>query len=314
MADTTGGADVRVLVIGGWGRCGSTLLDMLLGQLDGFVSAGEIRELWLRGCVEDRPCGCGEKFSSCPFWTEVGERAYGGWDRLDLETVMRVRYGWDRVWGMPRLVWSRDHGSHSADLAVYTDALRRLLAAISAASGGSVVIDSSKLPTHTVMLQQLPGLDLRMLHLVRDSRGVAYSNQKHENKVATDDGSTTPPRYGASTSALRYDLYNGLTSALGRNADLPYLRLRYEDLTADPERRIREILRHAGVDADRDLPYLHEGSADLRPNHLVDGNPVRFAKGPVRIRLDDEWQRSLSRRDRRTVTALTLPLLRAYDY
>ena len=61
-ADDDGGEGTRtrVLVVGGWGRCGSTLLDMLLGQIDGFVSAGEVRELWLRGCVEDRPCGCGD--------------------------------------------------------------------------------------------------------------------------------------------------------------------------------------------------------------------------------------------------------------
>ena len=65
-------------MIGGWGRCGSTLVDMMLGQLPGFVSAGEVRELWLRGILENRPCGCGVPFRSCPFWTKVGDEAFPG--------------------------------------------------------------------------------------------------------------------------------------------------------------------------------------------------------------------------------------------
>jgi len=32
----------RVLYIAGWGRSGSTILDNVLGQVDGFFSAGEL--------------------------------------------------------------------------------------------------------------------------------------------------------------------------------------------------------------------------------------------------------------------------------
>ena len=116
----------RVLVIGGWGRCGSTLLDMMLGQVPGVVSGGEIREIWLRGCVEDRPCGCGKSFHTCPFWTAVGEDAYGGWDRLDLERVLHVRYTVDRAWGAPQLLLGDAHPrSRSEDRTVYLSALWR---------------------------------------------------------------------------------------------------------------------------------------------------------------------------------------------
>ncbi len=36
----------RVLFIAGPGRSGSTLLDLLLGQIDGFTSTGELRLIW----------------------------------------------------------------------------------------------------------------------------------------------------------------------------------------------------------------------------------------------------------------------------
>ena len=75
----------RVLFIGGWGRSGSTLLDRVLGHVPGVVSLGEVREIWVRGVIEDRPCGCDRPFSECPFWTEVGDRAWGGWRSFDVD-------------------------------------------------------------------------------------------------------------------------------------------------------------------------------------------------------------------------------------
>ncbi|GFJ89664.1 hypothetical protein [Phytohabitans rumicis] len=42
-------------------------------------------------------------------------------------------------------------------------------------SGASVVIDSSKHSALAHCLRWVPGLDLRVVHVVRDARGVAYS-------------------------------------------------------------------------------------------------------------------------------------------
>ena len=60
-----------MVYIAGSGRSGSTILDNILGQIGGWASAGELRFLWERGVLGDRLCGCGERFSVCPFWTQV---------------------------------------------------------------------------------------------------------------------------------------------------------------------------------------------------------------------------------------------------
>jgi hypothetical protein len=303
----------RVLVIGGWGRCGSTLLDMMLGQIDGFFSAGELRELWLRGCVENRPCGCGAPFQQCALWSQVGVEAFGGWDRLDLDMVMRVRYRLDRAWGLPRLAVSRHGGPAGNDLDRYVAVLERLLTAIAEVSAAKVVIDSSKLPTHTLLLARADRLDLRMVHLVRDSRGVAFSNRKHVVKSVTSGEPTQLPRYGSLASATRYNVYNGANTLLvGRRVTA--MRLRYEDLVEDPERRLLQVARHATDGEEPDVSFVSGGHAVLAPNHLVDGNPVRFAQGPLRLTIDDAWRRDLGARERRAMTALTYPLLRSYGY
>jgi hypothetical protein len=52
----------------------------------------------------------------------------------------------------------------------------------------------------------------------------------------------------------------------------------------------------------------------LERNHTAEGNPMRFVSGELELRADDAWHRQMPSRDRRVVTALTLPLLAAYGY
>lgn len=311
-------ATTTVLDIGGWGRCGSTLLDMMLGQIDGFVSAGEVRELWLRGCAEDRPCGCGSPFSRCEFWRQVGQEAFGGWDRLDLTTMLRVRYRRDRTWALPALL-ARRRGELDDDLRHYVDALARLLRSIAVVAGARVVVDSSKLPTHTLLLHRATDLDVRLVHLVRDSRGVAHSVHKQVVKTVSEGEPTLLPRHGSVTCALRYDLYNGahhVLAARERREGRTMLRVRYEDLVEDPARWLLDVARHADPTVGPELPFLDRGTREvsLAPSHLVDGNPVRFVQGPVPLREDGAWRSSLRAGERRLVTALTLPLVARYGY
>ena len=314
-------APVPVLFIAGWGRSGSTLLARLLGQVPGVFSAGELRDVWLRGAIEDRLCGCGETFRACALWREVGERAFGGWDRLDVAEVQRLRVRLDRPWLPPRLLGSRFAPALDAELLHYRDHLSALYRAIADVTGARVIVDSSKIPTYAMLLRGLPGVDLRVLHLVRDSRGVVFSWQKRVRRtdgadaVGSDAGGDDEMfRYGAASASLRYAYYNGLTHAL-RAGRVPYRFLRYEDLLAAPERRVRDALAFAGRPAEEsELGFLGESHAELEPNHTVDGNPMRLQQGPVMLKVDDAWRREMGPVDRALVSALTAPLLAAYGY
>lgn len=280
----------------------------MLGQVPGLVSVGELRELWQRGLVENRPCGCGAAFRDCPFWTEVGHRAFGGWSTLDLDEVLRLRYSLDRGWSVPIL------SVRPGPARRYREVLGSLYGAIGRVSGAEVVVDSSKLPSHALLARIAPSVDLRMVHLVRDSRGVVYSWEK---RVQSDSASADPrylERYRPTSASARYVYYNGLT-ALARRLGVPYLRVRYEDLIAHPRAGLERILRHAGAPAtDLALSFLGDGEARLRPNHSVDGNPIRFVVGGVALRVDEEWRNRMSPGKRLWVTALTSPTLLRYGY
>ena len=314
MRPAATGPLTSVLYIGGWGRSGSTILDRVLGQVPGVVSLGEVRELWQRGWVENRPCGCGAPFADCPFWTEVGRRAFGGWSSLDRGEVLRLRYSLDRPWAIPVLLGRRSARVFGKRLARYTSILDSLYRAIHEVSGAQLIVDSSKLPSHALLLRRLPRLDLRMVHLVRDSRGVVFSWKKRVVNRVTSGPPQYMEKYETFSASARYLLYNGLTAAAGWKR-IPYLRVRYEDFIAQPRRTLQAILWHGGIEpAGADLSFLHDGEVALAPNHTVDGNPVRFSVGPVRLREDDEWRREMSSRDRFWVTTLTSPMLRSYGY
>jgi hypothetical protein len=170
-----GSTPARVLYIGGCGRSGSTLLDRMLGELPGFVSTGEVRFIWERGLVENRLCGCGEPFRECPFWRSVGEEAFGSWDALDADDVVALDRSVNRHRYIPLLVAPRLSRSFERRLERYVEILSRLYAAIDRVSGGACVVDSTKDPPFAFLLRRVPTLDLRVVHLVRDSRGVAFS-------------------------------------------------------------------------------------------------------------------------------------------
>ncbi|MEO8477661.1 MAG: sulfotransferase [Actinomycetota bacterium] len=304
---------VRVISITGWGRSGSTLLDRLLGQVPGVCSIGELRELWQRGLVEDRLCGCGERFHDCELWRRIGERAFGGWDRLDAAEVAALRARVDRAGSIPRVLTARAAPVGDHDVMRYAELLGQLYRAIADVTGARVIVDSSKLPTHSLLLRQIPGVDLRVLHLVRDPRGVVFSWQK-EIVRADGDGRDHLPRYGVAAASIRYLLYNAAAHVV-RTRRVPSRFLRYEDLVARPAQIVADVLRWAEVDvAEGDLAFMHDGVADLGVDHTVDGNPMRLLQGPVEVTVDDEWRRSLRPRQWAVVSAITAPLIAMYGY
>ena len=299
-----------VLYIGGWGRSGSTLLERLLAQVPGYVSVGEMRDFWLRGYVEDRLCGCGERFSDCPFWSAVGEDAFGGWAQVPVERLVQTRTRYDRPWTAPLLASGRGGGAALREYLWYT---QRLYQGIREVSGAQMIIDSSKIPTYAMLLDRVPPIELRVVHLVRDARGVVFSWQK---QVLRPDATAQPDhmhKYGVASASARYLFYNGVTELL-RPLHVPYLFVRYEDLVQDPAASLRTILDFAGVGTEADLGFLDAGTARLERSHTVDGNPMRFATGPLTIRADDAWRTAMVPRDRSVVSTLTAPLLRHYGY
>jgi hypothetical protein len=154
---------------------------------------------------------------------------------------------------------------------------------------------------------------IRVLHLVRDSRAVAYSWTREKVRLHVVDQVTYMPRYSPQRSAADW-MYRNALIEMARGRTDGYMRLRYEDLVADPLGVTERIARFIDL-AGADLRFIEESELKFtHVSHTIAGNPMRFEKGAVRLRIDSAWQQELGQTDRSIVTTLTRPLLRRYDY
>jgi hypothetical protein len=301
----------RILFIGGYGRSGTTLVERVLGQIDGFCAVGEVRHIWVRSFRENQLCGCGVPFHDCGFWREVGKRAFGGLARIDVARAIALQQGIDRTRFAAHTVLP-GRGEFRDRLEEYTSLLARLYDAIREVSGCRVIIDSSKEPSHGFILRRVPGVEPSMLHLVRDSRAVAFSWVRRKERPEVHWAREFMDVHSPLKSAALWTAFNALCRALG-TLGVPYRRAHYEDFVADPGALVRGILADLG-EAGAPLGFLRGRSVTLAPNHTVSGNPMRFKVGSIELALDGEWREKMSRRDRRLMTGLTLPLLALYGY
>ena len=302
---------VRVLYVAGSGRSGSTLLARLLDQVDGLFAAGELRYVWQRGLIEDRYCGCGLRFSACPFWTKALDHAFGGRGGVDPAAMSRAQRSTTRARHLPRTLATVRPPAEAGHLGDYKAAVAALYRAVLDTAAADVIVDSSKLPTYGHLLGSVPGIEVSVVHLVRDPRAAAHSWIRP--KAQPDRGGDgLMQRQGPAKSALLWDTWNG--AALRLFAGHPrHLVLRYEDLVAAPRAsvaRVLELIDHPHPPAG----FLDDRTVTLAAGHTVAGNPDRLSSGATKIRLDDEWRTALDRRHKALVTALTAPLLGRFDY
>lgn len=305
---------MRVLFLGGLGRSGTTLVERLLGELPGVCAVGELVHLWRRGVADDERCGCGAAFARCAFWQEVGERAFGGWGALDVGHLLALKSEIDRTRLIPELAAPRLRPSVARRVNAYVRAYRAVYETVHDVTGCDVIVDSSKHASLAYCLRWCADIDLRALHMVRDSRGVAYSWMKQVERPEGLGAQAHMARLSPAGTAVQWNAQNaafGLLSGLG----VPARRIRYEDVVAAPQEAVREIAGFAGMSPDDgSLDFLAGGSVNLGTCHTVSGNPMRFRTGRVTLRRDDAWRSSLPASHRRTVTAMTLPLLVEYGY
>lgn len=291
----------QVIGIGAWDRSGSTILAEVLGSSPDAIAVGELNNLWERGIRLNRPCGCGALFSQCPFWGAVMDIAFPGQSGQRL--VRRVVEASEQL-SNHGLMWQLATGRPSYFRDVYVDGLTRLHTGLAEVSGGAVIVDSTKMPWHLDATERIADLELWLLHLVRDPRGVVNS---HRRVVRYDNDESSPrmmEQQGWLFATAGWGYRNLLLSLLWADRDR-YLRVTYEEFSAHPAAVSREILSAVGV-----APPVFTAPDEIvvDGSHSVAGNPVRFANGPAVIRPDVAWRRELPPTLRAAVATATLPL------
>jgi hypothetical protein len=298
---------VTILYVVSSPHSGSTLLSTILGSHPDIFFAGELYEIpepaWIPGVL----CACGQPAATCPFWRPVRERFE---QSADVEALHRDE-GTYRNWkSLPRVLVGRTPAD--GKFPQYAARLETLVRAISTESGKRIIVDTSKGGTRgrAYLEAESPTLEVKVLHIVRDGRGVVLSRKNRESRVAGAGGSRPH-------AALRYSLLwvgANLSYVLlfGLRRDR-YLRLRLEDLTRDPDRALERVGAFLGVDVSQIRSQVRAG-APFPVGHVIAGNRLRLA-GDVRMRPElSDWSRELPRSDQRLFSLVAGWTARLFGY
>ena len=306
---------VRVLFLGGLGRSGTTLLERLLGQLPGVSPLGEVVHLWQRDLSDDERCGCGDRFSACGFWQKVGVEAFGGWDAVDPQRVLDLAAAVERTRHIPRLALGRK----PEGLAEYADYYSKVYTAAAAGHrrhGGGRLVQAQRAG---LLPAARADVDLRVIHVVRDSRG---------RRLLVDEEGAPPgdrdrraddpllPRAARRCCGTRTTRRSGCSAASACRCGGCGTR----NCSADPKATLRSLARFAGLRRVRlrNCPFCGRPTTASSPISAPRTAPPATRCGSpsarVPLRRDEAWRRSLPKGQRRLVGALTAPLLSAYGY
>lgn len=306
MAYTSHSSPVQVVYIMGYGRSGSTLLDTILGNHPDIVGVGELWRSFRDYRLEKANCSCGQRGRDCLFWGAVVEHWLAHPDMRDLEMYTKLQDLFECRTCLPRLIRERFHPS--ANFQRYVLQTQALFEAISVVSGKRIVVDSSKNPIRGLVLSMLPGIDLRIIHLIRDGRGVAWSLKKPRPADAVNDKPLPVSR-----TAAMWTLIN-LLSALVRQrfAQERTMLCRYEDLVLYPSQTLTCIGNFVGCDFAPIIDHILS-ERPLAVSHIVAGNALRKA-GSIRLRLDTDWRERLSPGERLLFYSMAGWLMKRYGY
>jgi hypothetical protein len=279
-----------------------------LGSIDGFVSGGEIRELWT-GISGGYSCGCGKAHSKCELWSRVldpGLRFHG----LSAEEIALIqrravppKHSWKAVRGFLR----RPPTDPSTPEGRYASLVADLYRRMGEAADGRVIVDISKDPAEAALLSRLPEVSLALVQVVRDPRGMVHS---HIHRTVDDPSARPHPVITARIAAAW--VANEVAAQLVRKAvGAMGTMVRYEDFVRSPRETLARIASLVGVEADS-LPV--DGShAELTMAHQPRG-VGRFPTGRVLLNRAERWREELHPADRALAATLTAPLARRYGY
>ncbi len=310
---------LRWIVIASSPYSGSTLLALLMDMHPEITSIGEMDGPEAHDKVR---CSCGQWLTDCPHFRAITAHMNANGFDFDLTrwntnlAVVQNRVLHRLAYGLlkPYALHQARHRLVNA-LPPYRRLLRHklnrnraLATALLDITGKRVVFDSSKeYPRLRHLIHDLHGVDLRVVHLVRDVFGFANSSIKYKHVSAERAARAWIKR----NRAIQYEL-----------AHAPHVHtyfLRYEDLISHPADTMNALARFAAVTPTYDDDaHFHTLYSQYPPEqqHIMGNNRARKRSTPERrpIVLDEKWRTELTPQQIAQINAITGTLRADFGY
>lgn len=269
----------QIVYVVGSGHSGSTLLNMMLNAHSEVLGLSEVDVIGRYSATGDQTDTANPLHK--PFWGTVRERyeALTQQSFSDIDLECKGYRGWN-----------------DDQLAAWQEANRVLFNTVAETSGGHILVDSSKRPERLGLLRSTEGLDFRVIHLIRDGRGVANS---------------VLGKYGKFGKALRSWVEPNLRALRLRKYFEPghWIQVHYENLATEPVRELSQICDFLEI-------TYEPAMLDFQDAYYVgiDGNYRVITQHDSHIALDERWQRELPPRYRALFALLGGWLNAIYGY
>ncbi len=240
---------MKVVIILGTGRNGSTLLSQILGNNENYLNVGELLR-FISGdkffrSTNEQICGCGQSIKKCDFWEEF------------LASV-KINPVTQKSFSLFRYVSTFVTGKKSSRSSL--EQTQRAFDYFSQKKAPQFLIEStSYLPIYHHCLKKLDSPhDIYVINLVRDPRQVALSWSRKKGYLKQ------MRFYNALFRALLLTFFNSLAFR-----KQPKITVKYEDLVSNHESVMKKIYHFLGDKAERDIRNDYEFDSQ----HVLLGNP-----------------------------------------
>jgi Sulfotransferase family len=260
-------ANPKIIYIAGFERSGSTILDIMLGNMDNHFSVGELSFYPTNGIVDNEFCSCGSRVMDCSFWKGVTEQ----WNKerkLSIEKYNRIHWNNFRNKRLFNLI--KNLNFPDKDFNLFIEDTRSLYNIIWSENGGRTIIDSSKSPYRMLLLKKA-GFDPLVVHVVRQISGVLCSTQKllkvDPTKGIEKELGNRKPLSVILTWLINNVLVKQFSSGLKR------IMIPYENFIQSPESVLGRVAPLSG-----DYLALLNNNGPFDARHLVAGGRIRMEK------------------------------------
>jgi len=281
---------VDVIYISGVGRSGSTILDLIFGSDEKTFSAGELKYLpdFLRcenskdRCVKDFVDDSGEKLEASLFWgsisREIIKKKIALHERseffIKIKTIIRVLFN------------TTKKGVVAEEEEVFQMIKNKAVNLF----GDEItyIVDSSKDLIRLINLDSSPNINLKVVHIIRDARGVVYSNIRRKGKVYLKN-----KKDGRNwiLALCEWIVINILTQRYIKNnfQKKDFITIRYESFAENPQLYFDEINKkfNLNINVEKSIKKINNSKS-----YRFAGNQLRNEKISG-IKASYEWKKEM---------------------
>lgn len=279
---------ISLIYLLGAGRSGTTLLSTLLNNHSNIKTIGEMHQFYEHIQLH-KNCSCGLKLEECSNWKNIIESL-----EIKKEEIHKIVEYLDQKESHSNILKLIFKKSPNKKYLSYQD---KYFEPIIQESKKEWLLDSSKYIARYLLLKKSKKIRIKGIYAVRDVRGVVNSFGK---KVQTQK---------SPLSAIAYYLTINFFGQLICWMDKGVIKIRYEDLTKNPEEVLSKIYNHI-FDQDQNMISLPN---KFEMPHIIGGNRMK-SSSTISIKSDLKWKKSISRFRQIGYYLLSLPIMLLNKY